>query len=738
MKLLCIFLVLASSVPLMAQPARPPQRSLSPLPSANSYASNLVVIREAQAQALQQAGEMLPNVESERERSSLQAAIREMELSSKALDEAEKSPDRLPAAIAAQQNAYEALLKVTPREYRMTRNRQNNNSGQGSQSGQPQRQQMDQLEMNREENRYETERQARAEPNAQQREQLQTADKLKELAQRQQDLNSRLQELQTALQSAQTEQEREELQRQLKRLRDEQRQMLADVDEMRQQMEQSSNASQEARQQMEQTRSDMQRAAEEMEKESASGALAAGTRAQQNMQNLRDELRRETSSQFSEQMRELRNQARDLARQQEEIARDLDALEKGPRQSLDNSRERKELVERMQRQESGLTNLLGGMRAVTEQSENSEPLLSRQLYDTLRRADQARTEDLMRLGSQLTERGFLPQAGEAERSARQNIEQLRNDVERAAESVLGNEAESLRYAERELQELTRAVESEIAALGTNNAAGAGGNGEIPGIGTNQIASASQPGNRGEPGSQANGENPGREGAGQGQANERQAGERQQGEGQPGEGQSGEGQPASDAQNQQGAGTAQAGTGAQEQNQESEREGSGRGNGTGQAERERGQASGARPTGGGTTGGDDGGYRLRQIVEQWGRDGGGSFGGNPITGGGYVDWADRLRDVERVLDPADLRGELAAARERLGVIRAEYRESGRMPSDQVLKQDVVRPLTQVRVWLQQELARQENPQSLVPLDRDPVPENFSELVKRYYEKLGSAQ
>jgi hypothetical protein len=49
-----------------------------------------------------------------------------------------------------------------------------------------------------------------------------------------------------------------------------------------------------------------------------------------------------------------------------------------------------------------------------------------------------------------------------------------------------------------------------------------------------------------------------------------------------------------------------------------------------------------------------------------------------------------------------------------------------------------PLEQVRVWVQEELARQENAASLVPLDRDPVPENYSTLVRQYYEKLGSAQ
>jgi len=51
---------------------------------------------------------------------------------------------------------------------------------------------------------------------------------------------------------------------------------------------------------------------------------------------------------------------------------------------------------------------------------------------------------------------------------------------------------------------------------------------------------------------------------------------------------------------------------------------------------------------------------------------------------------------------------------------------------------VTPLGEVRVWLRQELARRDNPGGLVPLDRDPVPENFSELVRKYYETLGTAQ
>jgi hypothetical protein len=104
----------------------------------------------------------------------------------------------------------------------------------------------------------------------------------------------------------------------------------------------------------------------------------------------------------------------------------------------------------------------------------------------------------------------------------------------------------------------------------------------------------------------------------------------------------------------------------------------------------------------------------------------------------MNWSDRLRDVEQVLDSPDLRYQLATVRERASALRQEFRQSGRPPNEKVVREQLVAPMTQVRVWLQQELARQENANSLVPLDRDPVPDNYSELVRKYYEKLGSAQ
>jgi hypothetical protein len=733
-----------------------------------NYPSDIETVLSAQGDAVQQAKQALAEAEDPAVHSALETAIKEMQKAQTALDAAKDSPDKLKPALTAEQQAYQALLKATPREYRVSRQRGQNG---GQSSGQPNQRQLDQLDMKQEANRYETERQASAAPTQQQREQSETANRLKELAQRQQDLNDRLRELQTALQAAKTDQEREDIQRQLKRLRDEERQMLADVDQLRQKMEQSPNASQnaEARDQLDQTRSDVQRAAQELERDSPSQALAAGTRAQQAMQNLRDDLRKQSSSQFSEQMREMRNQARDLARQEDDIAKKLDSLQNGERK-LDNSADTKQLSGQLAKQETALTNLLSSMRNVSEQSENTEPLLSQKLYDTLRRADQRRTDNLLDMGSQLAERGFLPQTSEVERSARTNINELRQGIESAAESVLGNETEALKYAQKELDDLTRQMEREAAAGQTNAAragvARAGATGRTnrmtsaPGVGqtnqtalnrdgTNANASAAdgQSGNRDSQQAQNNSQRGqgGQQASANPQGNPRNGNQGQRAQnGQ--RGQNGQGNDPENAQAQNGENG--------NQDQQANNNSAGQQNGASQPQGDQPAQAGQRAQAGQqqgqagqqSQGGQAGGRggdreRLTQLARQLNNGGAvtaGGENGGPLTGGDYVNWADRMRDVEQVLDPPDLRYQLATVRERASALRGQYRQSGRAPDEKVVREQLIVPMTQVRVWLQEEIARQQNANSLVPLDRDPVPDNYSELVRKYYEKLGSAQ
>jgi hypothetical protein len=656
----CWLAVILGARAMVAQETQLPH----PAPSGD-YAADLTTVGESQKEALEQAKQMLGEAEKPTARAALETAIKSMESAEKSLQEAKKKPAGLAAAVAAEQAAYQALLKLAPHEFQINRSRRGGRGG----AGQPSERQMEQLELTPDENRYETEHQATAPPSEAQRQQLEAADRLKQLAQRQQDLNDRLRELQTALQQARTEQEKAEIQRELKHLADEERQMLSDVDDLRQKLDQapsSSSLSQTARD-LDQTRAETQRAAQQLGNQEVSQALASGTRAQQSMQNLRENLRNQTSSQFSSQMRQLQNQARDLAQKQDELARGLSDLNNADHQTLDNSAQRQQLSQQLARQQSALTNLLAGMQDVTEKAESSEPLLSEQLYDALRRAGQMHTESLLEAGGQLVDRGFLAKAAEIEASAHTNINELRQRVEHAAESVLGSQSQALRFAQSELDDLTKQVERGLGDTATNS------------VGDSSARTNANP----PSGAQANNSSPNGPPAGANSTSSQQASSSQSSAQQPGS---------------------------------------------------------ASPSGAQSENSGGGGDRLRELTQQFGgvTTGGGAWSGGPIVGHDFVNWSDRMRDVEQAVDSVELRNRLATVRERVAAFRADYKLHNRWPPGDAVKSQVLQPMTEVRAQLQEELARLENARSLVPLDHDPVPDNYSELVRKYYEKLGGGQ
>jgi hypothetical protein len=88
-----------------------------------------------------------------------------------------------------------------------------------------------------------------------------------------------------------------------------------------------------------------------------------------------------------------------------------------------------------------------------------------------------------------------------------------------------------------------------------------------------------------------------------------------------------------------------------------------------------------------------------------------------------------------LDWPDWRTDVARARERARQFRLEYRRDLRKPDWAVLELQVVKPLVEVRHRIAEELARRESHNALAPIDRDPVPGRYAELVRRYYEDLG---
>ena len=502
------------------------------------------VIRQSQEHALEQAAALAEQTNDPGVRQWVETARTEMERAVRELERAgaDASAGPLGPALGAEQAAYEALLQLQTREFQVAQGQRG--QGGGSQGRRMQRQ-LNQLQLKASEDRYETQRQAAPEVDQQQREQLQFLSRLKELAQRQQDLNQRLRELELALQEATTPEEREEVRRELRRLREQQQQMLSDVDELQQRMERPGNQAEtaEARRQLEEARDQLQNASEAMEQGSLSQAVASGSRASRQLEELREDFRTRNASQFSEAMREMRGQARDLVEQQEQLSRELTALSENRRPTLSDAEPREDLARLAAEQTAGLTNLLDRVRRVTEESEAAEPLLSRDLYETFRQAAQTDaanlrevTEELLSQGAltrpvydmlrfpdregpgqslatteRLLREGHLDAARQLEEKARADLGQLQRGIERAAEKILGDDTEALRLARSELDELLEQLEQEIAegraASGLTNAvasqAGVGRNGAEPAeAGGADEPSAGQRGGGGEPGDRA--------------------------------------------------------------------------------------------------------------------------------------------------------------------------------------------------------------------------------------------
>ena len=823
-------LVLVSAV-LLAPPFILAQQR-SPVASAKApanFQADAAVLIESQEKALEMAKELAEKSENPRAQGAMVEVVKQMERALKLLEEAKGEPKKLEAAVAAQQASYQALLKLAEREFKVNE-KKGGKSGKGGEQGR--QGQLDQLELKMNQNRYEQQKQAQAEAkqSPEQKENLQFMSRLRELAQRQGDLNERLKELQTALQEAKNEQEKEEIRRRLKRLQEEQKQMLAELDELKQRAEKPENQQRMAdtKQKLDQSRDAAQKAAEQMDKGNVSQALASGTRAQRDLQEMRDDLRKKNANQFAEDMKQLRQEARDIAQKQEELGKQLTATpQQNKKKSLTEPDAKSELPKELAEQNKRVASLVDRATHIAEQSENAEPLLHRQLYDAVRKQAQSEAQNLKETKNELTRRGMMTRglyemlekaseqgttkslevaselakngmntpASAVEQRARAGIEEMRKGVERAAESVLGDEAEALKQAAKTLDSLARQLEIELARGeakqgekgGEPKAGGqpsdakdksgqqAQGEGKQPGKqagkqGEGKSGQASKDGKQGEAQAGAEpgegkepGDKAGKQGSKAGQdgtQGEGKEGSKDGRGGKPGEGKQGEGKEggkAGQGGQQPGGKDGKDGKGRKQGEQPGEGQGKGGGSGqqpggdqAGQQARDnspspgkqdgkqvnggqRGGEGGSRNTNqrGGERGGFEGILPAGVIAERGGEQAG------PITSErGFADFSDRLRDVEEMVDSTELRNQLQTVRERLRAERVEFKRTGLEPTKwDLVRIQVMQPLVEVRQRIEEELAKRDNREAMVPIDRDPVPGRFSELVRKYYENLG---
>lgn len=779
---------------------------------------------------------------------------------------AEKKRSPLNQALTFEQTALEWLHRAQSREHQVMRQ---DKPPQGQH--QVDENQIMDLELKQKEQRYEEEKAATEEQTAEQQENLQVLNRLKELARRQEALAEKIKELQNQIAKAKTEEEKQELDNQLKRLQAEQEQLLSDLDDLKERMEKPENAQNmaEAKEQLEKTREKVSEAAEQLKDEKLADAANSATRAQRELEKMQEDFRQKTSKKFAEEVKQIRQQARDAAENEKKISEALENQKEAGsdiEQNMQNAAQSRQVAEQQEKVEK----LLNSMRQLSEQAEESEPLLHRNLYDAVRKAQTSGLEENLKETQDQLRYGSQAEAKDAERKAANAVEELRKGVEKAAESVLGSESEALRVAKNELDKLIKeAQEQETAEKGQKGQEGQKGQktadaGEPNAAEKGAKAGEGQPGKDGQPkdgqsaekgekpgageqpGKDGQGKDPGKDGQGQGKepkmAVEGQQpgkeGEGKNGQGEPqdptmvGAGQKpGEGEPkpgqgkegnagegeakgAQTAENGQKPGQGmQPGEKGQGQGEETNPDGEGKGKGQGQASAQppkgsqpgqqpgkdgqqpgqtgqgKGQGEGEPQTaengqkpgegqkpgqgqqpGEGKTQGRGQGSGQAQAQTADGNMGLGITGDRDsdndrrrpqinggavpealffddskeqpdsgvFTGSGYEQWSDRLRNVEELLNNPELRNEAAKVQDRARSLRIELKRSNEAPQVANLNTRITQPLMELRDRVVEELSKKDAGKNLAPVDRDPVPAEFRDLVKRYYQELGAGK
>jgi hypothetical protein len=111
---------------------------------------------------------------------------------------------------------------------------------------------------------------------------------------------------------------------------------------------------------------------------------------------------------------------------------------------------------------------------------------------------------------------------------------------------------------------------------------------------------------------------------------------------------------------------------------------------------------------------------------------------PLTGEEFREWSDRLRDVEEMVEDPALRADAARIRERARAMRIEIKRHSAEPNWDLVEEEIGKPLAELENRVAEELLRRASKKALVPLDRDPVPPQYTEKTRRYYERLGSGK
>lgn len=545
----------------------------------------------------------------------------------------------LPPAITSEQAALSNLYRLLKNDMDLVLGKK----GEPSAGSPP----IDELDLKNMTPRYEKQTTGQDELDQKGKEVRETLNRLRDLAHRQRDINDQMNRLQNAIRVAHSDEEQAALDRQLQRLRDQQKELVADMDRARDRMAESKTPDvpqPENQNELEKARQAAERTARKLETKQLGEALAEGTRAQRSLDQLQKSFREATSNQLSGPLSELRAQARELARRQQDLGRQLDE----DRDAVSHRTLKPDADSfdaRASRQAEDFQKLMETLDNTARLAEESEPIVSRRLDEAARQSNPAGIKNALQAMREGAASNDHEAAQAAQRAGEKSLQALSERIDEAASKVLGNEKETLEYAQAELDNLRRAIAPNSQGM--------------------QSPDSTPPNSRqqGQQGQQDNGSS-------------KEAGDSQSG------------------------------------SQSSSRQAS-----------DSPTKSGSR-SGAGNGGQGEGGGSSRED------------GSEIFTESGSVqEWSDRLQDLEAAVDLPEARDAMARARSAARELRIDARRHSKPPSHALVEEKVLRPLVEAEIQIRQELNRLDRKNPLSPVERDPVPESYTEIVQRYYESLG---
>ncbi len=589
----------------------------------------------------------------------------------------------LSEATVHQQMALRLIARMKPRDAQVQQTQGGGGGGGGAQN----RPDISELEMARNRNFYEQENLTR--------EQQEAADevlkKIKELAQRQENVNEELAKLISELQNAHTEEERERLARKLERLREEMQNNLDRLDEAMQELSSNQLSNEQARKaqdDLERARHQMNRSLEQMERDRLQQARTSGSRAMDALEDIQEHLEQFARGVAAQRMRELQENMDELRDRQHEIAEKAEqALEyhKSPsmadQKALENS-----TIDIQDKKEELAKDFVGMMNEASELAERSQQtqeLMSRKLGDWMRETSREGLLEDIEESEILVNYGIWDSAAREEKKIAAKFDEVAEKLRAVAESLVDDDLEAMQKALERMDGLLE--REEVAGLRPDDSGGEQQAGAREGPEQEEDAEAG--GGRGEQESQAPGENEESEG--------RVARAEEGGEQGPQEGDSQQGGP---EQSTEGGQSSQA-----------------------QGDSRRAERNDGTRTGGSRNAFDSLGA-MRDFAD-W----------------GYQDWLRDLRDAETLLPPGtEFRTEVTRIRERIEMMRREWRTRALAPQYDLFLEMVARPLEDVAEQLHREIEKNLSEKEFLLTDEGDIPERYKERVSNYFKRLAEAE